>query len=146
MERNHLLELKRLTTDERPTIGVLSHVYRRKTTPLCFTVEDRFRPVKVAGDTRIPEGCYPLVWRKTGRWADRFRRMGFPGSLEITGVPGFTDVLLHVGNDKGDTEGCILPNDVAYLGTRTGAHSKNACVALYTLVNGTPGDWKLVVR
>ena len=146
MERNHLLELKRLTTDERPTIGVLFHVYRREMRPLCFTVEDRYRKEKVAGDTRIPEGCYPLAWRYSGKWAGKFKKMGFRGALEVMGVPGFTDILIHVGNTKGDTEGCLLPNDIAYLGSRTGGHSKNACVALYKLVAGTPGDWKLVVR
>ena len=137
----NLLTLQRLTKDERPTVGVLRYEHHT----LCFVIEDRFRLEKVKGDTRIPEGIYPLRWRTSGRWASYFRKLGFPGSLEICGIPHFSDVLLHVGNDKGDTEGCPLPNMTANLATRSGGRSKDACLALYQRVHETGGDWSIRV-
>ena len=136
------LTLDRITTDDKPTLGVL----REDQTFLCFTVEDRHRTEKVRGDTRIPAGTYPLKWRTSGKWAKRFQRKGFPGSLEICDVPNFTDVLLHIGNDKGDTEGCPLPNLIAYANTRTGGQSALACAALYRRVAANDGPWEIEVR
>ena len=36
------------------------------------TLEDPVRSQKVAGETAIPAGTYPLRWRKVGRWAPRW--------------------------------------------------------------------------
>ena len=138
----NLLQLQRLTKDDRPTISVLRHKGR----PLSFAVEDRYRKEKVKGDTRIPPGLYPLVWRTTGRWAARFQKMGYPGSLEVCGIPGFTDVLLHIGNSKRDTEGCPLPNLTADFSRRTGGRSADACRVLYDLVHEIEGDWEISVE
>ena len=138
----NLLQLQRLTKDDRPTVSVLRH----KGEPLSFAIEDRYRKEKVKGDTRIPRGLYPLRWRKEGRWAARFRQMGYPGSLEICGIPNFSDVLLHIGNDKGDTEGCPLPNLTADFSSRTGGRSADACRVLYNRVHGVGGEWEISVE
>ena len=137
----HALILQRLNHDDQPTLGVLKHLGQI----LCFTVEDRKRETKVAGDTRIPEGAYPLTWRTSGKWAERFRKQGFPGSLELVGVRGFTDVLIHVGNDKGDTAGCLLPNMIGYAAGHTGGQSKQACQLVYSLVHKTGGTWEISI-
>ena len=137
------LTLKRLTNDDRPTIGVFLHEGRA----ICGCVEDRKREVKVKGDTRIPAGLYPLRWRQHGRWAERYMAKGFPGSLEVCDIPNFTDVLLHVGNDKGATEGCTLPNFNLYFDSRTGGKSAAATRAIYKLVHATgTDDWMLRVE
>ena len=137
------LTLRRLTRDDRPTIGVLSH----GPVPLSFCVEDRYREgPKVKGDTRIPEGTYPLRWRAEGRWARRFQAMGYPGSLEICEIPDFAGVLLHIGNDRGDTEGCPLPNLIANLATRNGGQSRDACSILYDRVKRYEGEWEIKVE
>ena len=138
---HHTLVLQRFTHDDKPTLGVLKHLGQ----PLTFVVEDRKRETKVAGDTRIPEGAYILDWRPHGRWAQRFQKMGFPGSLELREVPGFSDILIHVGNTKTDTAGCLLPNSLAYLDTRTGGSSLKACKLLYTLIYRTGGTWEISI-
>ena len=135
----------RLSSDTRPTIGTI-RVNGWRTPVHCFSLEDRFRQEKVAGDTRIPSGVFPLRWRTAGKWAARFAKMGFPGSLEICDVPNYTDVLIHVGNTKADTAGCILLGLGADLQARTISKSRLACQALYKLVFETSGEWVIDVR
>lgn len=129
-----VLHVKRLTDDERPTIGLVT-LHRTEAPPefLCFSLEDRHRPpgVKVPGDTRIPAGRYPLAWRKAGRWAKRMMKSAFPGSLELQGVPNFTDILVHAGNTKGDTSGCLLLGRSADFGNRTVGNSRVAISRVY---------------
>ena len=134
------ITVERLTHDNLPTIGIV----RVNGVPGCFSLEDRKRQEKVAGDTRIWPGEYPLKWRTVGRWAKRFQGWGYPGSLEIVGVLGFSDVLIHVGNNKGDTEGCILLGRGASFQSRTVAQSVAACKRLYTKV-AQGGEWRIVV-
>jgi hypothetical protein len=68
------------------------------------------------GDKRIPAGIYELkihpvetpktiIFRKSSMpYLERF--------IEVVGIPGFSLVFFHVGNDQNDTEGCQTPNDV----------------------------------
>ena len=137
------LILRRWTNDDRPTLGSISY----KGSALCGSVEDRKQPrgVKVPGNTRIPEGAYPLRWRTAGRWAQRFRSMGYPGSLEICEVPDFSDVLIHLGNTKRDTEGCVLPNLLLDFALRTGGKSKAACKVVYDLVHSYDEPWEISI-
>ena len=138
------LIISRYHHDELPTVGI---VRINAGQPICFSLEDRKRlpGVKVAGDTRIPEGNYPLVWRETGSWAARFRKYGFPGSLELRDVPGFTDILIHIGNDHEDTAGCLLLGFGADLVSRTIAKSRMACRHVYQKVMSVDGEWRVVI-
>ena len=136
------IHIRRLHTDDAPTVGL---VYLDDPHPFCFSLEDRYRDEKVAGDTRIPEGEYELHWRTTGSWAARFRKWGFPGSLEVKDVPGFSDILLHVGNDHDDTAGCPLFGYGADVVARTIASSRAACRHLYKRVHGDREQWYLRV-
>jgi hypothetical protein len=79
----------------------------------CYILEDERREVKVAGETRIPAGRYQLMLRKHGGMHTRYQqRFDFHGGMvEIVDVPGFTDVLFHIGNDGDDTAGCLLCGD-----------------------------------
>ena len=80
----------------------------------CHGVEDAVRAEKIPGRTAIPAGTYRLRLRTHGgfhtRYADdpRFRDI-HRGMIELVDVPGFTDILIHAGNDSGDTRGCLLP-------------------------------------
>ena len=106
---------------------------------VAFALEDGARTVKEAGWTRIPAGIYELKWRTSGRWAARFKKHGMPGSLELCDVPGFTDVLVHFGNQVDDTEGCVLPGLQARMpndpeGNAEVFSSTPACVRIYDRV------------
>lgn len=93
-----LLEIKRHFKGPQYTIGRLfiNGAYE------CDTLEDTVRPdgVKIAGQTAIPAGTYPV--RIT--WSPRFKKM-LP---MLDNVPNFTGVRIHTGNTAQDTEGCIL--------------------------------------
>lgn len=77
----------------------------------CYLLEDRLRPVKVAGSTAIPAGRYGL---RLNTWAGMnvLYRGRYPklhrGMVEITGIPGFSGVFIHIGNYHTDTRGCPL--------------------------------------
>ena len=138
------IHVRRLHTDERPTLSI---VQVASDPVLCFGLEDRYRMEKIRGDTRIPFGIYPLRWRRLGKWARRFAaNYGVPGSLELGNVPGFTDVLIHVGNTKGDTAGCLLLGMGADFESRTVTKSAKACRKLYKRVHALGGEWQIRIE
>lgn len=109
------LRLQRLKAAPGYTLGRLSLDGKH----LCWTLEDTLRPpgVKIPGQTAIPAGRYAIEMR----WSPRFKAV-LPW---IKDVPGFEWILIHAGNQAGDTEGCIL------VGTEPGApgwiyHSRKA--------------------
>lgn len=111
------LLLHRLSSGPRDTIGILYAVEKGKREALCWTLEDEARVVKLPGETRIPAGCYPVRLRLVGthhaQYAQRFA--WHVGMLEICSVPGFTNILIHIGNDEDDTAGCVLIGEMASL-------------------------------
>lgn len=76
----------------------------------CWTGEDAVRddpnPTtpqnegKVYGQTAIPAGTYHVIVNLSPRLKKRMPR--------LLNVPGFDGILIHKGNDAGDTSGCIL--------------------------------------
>lgn len=83
---------------------------------LCYTLEDRFRAVKVKGSTRIPAGIYGLELKPKG--TSRFdataarivtgQGLAYHGMIRLRDVPDFSEILFHWGNYHTDTEGCLL--------------------------------------
>lgn len=77
----------------------------------CFTLEDQSQVKKVMHETRIPAGRYKVVIRQFGGHHDKYK-VKFPqfhkGMLQIANVPGFHDILFHIGNTDDDSSGCIL--------------------------------------
>lgn len=132
-----MFTLQRTKKAARSTLGEFLVAGRRE----CFTLEDQFREgPKVKHETRIPAGRYLLKLRKIGEsrfdpiYGPKFAPGFHQGMVEITGVPGFTDVLIHIGNFIKDTSGCVM------VGTTTGTdangdlsigNSKVAYQALY---------------
>lgn len=101
--------LKRLTTDDQGTFGVLE--VDGKKWPTCeLPWRDNAR-----GKSCIPAGTYRCRWRKSPRLS---LRAGFDVfKYEICDVPGRDGVLIHSGNFGGDADkgwesqikGCVLP-------------------------------------
>ncbi|MBB2954404.1 DUF5675 family protein [Sphingobacterium sp. JUb56] len=78
---------------------------------ICYALEDAIRDVKIKGETAIPAGQYSLILNAYGAMNARYKRL-FPefhkGMVEIEGIPNYSYVYIHIGNNIGDTSGCIL--------------------------------------
>lgn len=94
------IEVNRKPTTENGTLGNLRVLLDGAEVYKCYTLEDPVREKKVWGDSAIPAGTY----RVAVRFSNRFKK-DLPG---IEAVPGFDGVLIHGGNTKEDTHGCIL--------------------------------------
>ena len=108
-----IFKLQRLYHDDKFT---LSFILSDDNSYRSFVVEDTFRAVKVAGETRIPAGFYPLTIRKEDtpltikhRNNPAYKAWGFKYHIEVSNIPNFKGVYIHSGGDEGDTEGCITP-------------------------------------
>ena len=90
------LTLERMPSTPKSTPGELfvDGIYE------CFTLEDVSRPVKIPGETCIPEGRYRVVIDMS----TRFQKL----MPHILNVPGFEGIRIHSGNTAADTSGCIL--------------------------------------
>jgi hypothetical protein len=69
--------------------------------------------VKIKHKSRIWEGTYDVRVRTWGGFNSRYGRHAsiskfHKGMLEIVGVDGFEDILIHRGNTIADTSGCLL--------------------------------------
>lgn len=77
----------------------------------CYGLEDLVRETKIKGSTAIPAGCYKLGLNRYGGMNARYKRL-FPnvhrGMIEIMDIPNFKYVYIHIGNNFGDTAGCLL--------------------------------------
>ena len=90
--------------------STLSHLYIGNLF-CCYLLEDSIRKEKIQGLTGIPEGQYRL---RLNTWAGMNARYGpkYPklrqGMVEITGIPNFDLVFIHIGNYHTETAGCPL--------------------------------------
>lgn len=81
---------------------------------LCYTLENTHRDIKVMGNTCIPEGTYEIKLRTEGGHHQRYSEMfkeDHEGMLWLQDVDNFQWILIHIGNKKDDTDGCILLGD-----------------------------------
>lgn len=128
------LKLKRLYHDENSTIGALFV----DNFLIGFTCEDEPREEKIAGETRIPAGIYPLAIRKGSpmakKYDERFSGLEHDGMIWIKDIPGFEYVYFHVGNTEADSEGCILVGLGADVATMTISRSRDCYRQLYLMV------------
>lgn len=90
------LKVKREILTDNTTIGKLYLNGKN----FCYTLEDKTRDKKVWGETCIPQGRYQIemiYWPRHKKY--------FP---HLRNVPQFSGILIHKGNNKSDTLGCIL--------------------------------------
>lgn len=98
---------KRILESPNSTAGVLYH----GSTFLGFVIEDGFREQKVYGETRIPEGRYKIVKKQYGKFFTKYNLVYHHNWVgHITNVPGFEEILIHIGNTPKDSKGCLLLN------------------------------------
>lgn len=123
--------------------GSTQGIFREKTLDdpfVCHSLEDEKREVKVSGETRIPTGFYELrIWNEGQNANDwvlshrvKYNLNGddwFKFPIEVTKVPGFSGVLIHVGYGEKDTDGCILLADMIGNNSVNRMVSQNASAA-----------------
>ena len=111
------LEVQRFSSQDSSTLGILFDVTRGRRF-LAFTLEDAYRETKIMHETRIPSGKYEIKLRREGgfhwRYMKKFGEDFHKGMLHITDVPNYDYILIHCGNDKGDTSGCLLVGDQSH--------------------------------
>jgi len=141
------LEVLRFSSNSDSTLGLLFDVTKGRKF-LCFTLEDEYRKNKIQGETRIPSGTYPITLRTEGgfnqRYTEKFGSTFNKGMLWVRNVPGFEYILIHIGNDDDDTEGCLLVGDSqnqnitrsGFIGSSTDAYKRIYPPIADTLVNG----------
>lgn len=88
----------------------LSHLYLDDVFQ-CYLLEDAIRKEKLPGKTCIPEGTYSMNLNTWGamneKYEEKFGQM-HKGMIEITGIPNYSSVYIHIGNYHTDTKGCPL--------------------------------------
>lgn len=109
------LEVLRFSSGNDSTMGALFDTTNGRRF-LAYTIEDEARDEKVAGETRIPAGTYPVRLRTEGGFHGRYTaKYGdfHKGMLHVQDVPGFEYILNHTGNTDEHTEGCLLVGDTS---------------------------------
>lgn len=116
------LLVRRIARKKDYTIGRLSIMEGNGWTYFCDTLEppDRglaktmslaeIRKKKVTGNTAIPTGTYAITLQiQSPKFRTRYWAKFCDGYLPtILGTPGFSRVLIHVGNTVHDTDACLL--------------------------------------
>lgn len=114
----------------------------------CYTLEDIARVEKVKGKTRIPAGKYRIEKRTVGGTVKKYReRFGSKHyMLWLQDVPNFEYILIHVGNYKEDTEGCLLVGSGVNVREKNSyiTHSTEAYLNLWKKVDSAFNDNELV--
>ena len=117
---------------------------------VCFGLEDEYREVKVAKETRIPAGTYAVKLRKVGGFHGRYqaRYPWHQGMLEVQNVPGFEYILIHTGNTDEHTAGCLLVGESATIteGDMSIGMSRIAYTKLYAMVIEAAKEEKLLIE
>lgn len=136
------LKVLRLGDNDDTTLGV----FYINGILACGTVEDEERAIKVAGETRVPNGRYKVGLRKEGsfhaKYAAKYGDM-HKGMLCIYNSDDwklvsrdmqFQYILIHTGNTDEHTAGCLLLNEIIDFKNSKGSSSANAYKAWYPII------------
>ena len=71
---------------------------------------EEIRKIKVYGQTAVPFGRYQVTLKiQSPKYSKRKQYAFCDGYVpRLIDVPGFDNILIHIGNTASDTEGCIL--------------------------------------
>ncbi len=112
--------LQRYSDNRDCTLGLLfKKIQAGNETKLHFrgySLEDEYRAVKEAKETRIWAGFYELGLRKDETPKTMQYRAKYPWfheHIEILNVKDFKGVYIHIGNRDEDTDACLLLGDTA---------------------------------
>ena len=111
---------------------------------ICYSLEDEQRDKKVHGETRIDAGIYTVTLRTEGghhnRYLKKFGANFHRGMLHVREVPNFKWILIHIGNDDDDTDGCLLVgldhNNKDFISSSTSDYKIFYPIVAKALVNG----------
>lgn len=111
---------------------------------ICLGLEDPLRSLKVKGETGITAGIYKVALRYSPKFSPKYGHE----MLWVKDVPGFEFILIHPGNTKEDTDGCLLVGStlgvvngkIAVMASTTAYHS------LYKLVLPSAKSGKLTIE
>lgn len=107
----------------------------------CFIIEDGYRKEKQPGETRIPDGTYPISKRTFGRFFNRYKKT-VPFIPHLDNVPNFKDILIHPGNFIADTRGCLLPNaECGFDAVKQVFYGKNSTAIFFALCAMMQAAW-----
>jgi len=110
--------------------GIFGSLSTAGGTHLFATLEHAYEQPDGTYAPKLPPGTYACV-----RGQHQLAHMAQPfTTFEITGVPGHTNILFHVGNYNEDSEGCVLVGAVRSDNMIT--HSKMAFEAFMDLQSG----------
>lgn len=104
----------------------------------CYTLENPFRFTKMDTESRVPEGTYALKKREElSPMTERYRSKypWFDYHIEVQDVPDFEYIYFHVGNQRRNTDGCILVGETADAGNQFIGKSVNAFERLYKRIS-----------
>lgn len=137
------LDLNRFTEIKNATIGILTIDGQFQ----CFTLEDVERKKKIAAVTAIPCGTYPVKLTHSPKFSAKYKSLGL-GELVplLTGVPNYKGIRIHMGENAGWTEGCVL---VGRWDTKHGAtisDSYEIYKALHARLSAATDEIRITVR
>lgn len=110
-------------------------------------LEDGFNLTKIPGKTRIPPGTYQIVKHTSGKFFEAHRKKWGHGFVPmLAGVPNYSFILIHPGNDVDDTEGCLLPGMSAHFsaGGFMVSYSTDAYLSLFAKIEAAFGRGEVV--
>jgi len=102
-----MIKLLRIAEGEHTTLGQLyiNNLFQ------CYILEDKIREHKIPGETAIPAGTYRLALNRMAGMNTSYHNRYVAlhrGMIEVTGIPNFNLVFIHIGNYHTDTRGCLL--------------------------------------
>ena len=151
------VHLRRILHNEVSTIGLIEVPGMSQDALLtrAFTLEDPHQDQKIAGNTRIPAGVYPLALYNEGDMTVDYAKK-YPhihkGMIMVQNVPEFTGVLIHIGNEPAHTEGCVLVGDQFsfsnrnYIGASADAYQRIYTAILALIGANAPGEVVIDIR